>query len=623
MCGIAGYVSRRAEPERLAPMLDAIIHRGPDGHGRADWRSGDWHLVFGHRRLSIIDIEHGAQPMDMREGAYRISYNGEVYNFPALRDELEKRGYVFSTRSDTESVLAHIAERGEAGVADLNGMFAFAHWDEQRRRLLLARDRAGIKPLYYAPLPDGGLVFASELKSLLRSGLIDAELSTEAIANYLFSDYVAPPATIVRGVYKLAPGAMLVWENGTIVVDRRYWQAPSPSDPGREPEVLAELLWAKTRDAVRRQLIADVPVGIFLSGGIDSSIVAMLASEVAKERMKAFSIGFRDPTFDEIEHARAVARRAGVEHIEETLDESNLLAIVDEALGKLDEPMADPSLLPTYLLSRLAARHVKVVVGGDGGDELWAGYPTYKAHRAAMVYRRLPRVFRARVIDKLIDRLPVDDRYQSLEWKARRFAHRFDDDPVMCHVRWMSAVDLPDLARALPSLGRFIPLSAQTKLPSDANEIERMLVLDFSTYMSASVLTKVDRASMAHSLEVRPPLLDNELIEFAMRMPAAFKLRGGTGKWLLKRAARGHVPDTILDRKKKGFGIPLARWLRGPLRGHVGDLMASSPIWQKAPLDRGVIQSWATEHQNKRRDHAKALWALIALDRFARDILAK
>jgi asparagine synthase (glutamine-hydrolysing) len=334
--------------------------------------------------------------------------------------------------------------------------------------------------------------------------------------------------------------------------------------------------------------------------------------------MKAFSIGFENATFDETRYARMLAERIDVEWISETLHERNLLDVMDAALDHIDEPLADPSFLPTFLLSRLAARHVKVVVGGDGGDETWGGYPTYRAHRYAAIYRRVPGLIRKQVLGRLIGMLPVDDRYQSLEWKLRRFTHRWDDDTVMRHLRWMSSVDLPDLERAIPAAKGMRPATLAAPLPETEDELQRILALDFSTYMPGSVLTKVDRASMAHGLEVRPPLLDDALVERAFALPSRYKLRRGSGKYLLKLAARGKIPDEIIDRPKKGFGIPLAAWLRGPLRDRIAEVVARSPALDRGIMDGDVFRAWNRDHQDRRADHSKPLWALLVLDHWFR-----
>jgi len=618
MCGIAGFIQKSPNPEALPRMLARIAHRGPDGEGIWDRAHGGWNVALGHRRLSIIDVAGGTQPMESADGAVVISYNGEVYNFMRLRALLESRGRQFRTRSDTEVILQYFEHYGVAGIPQLEGMFAFAIWDARERRLTLARDRAGIKPLYYAELADGGIVFASELSALLAHGGVDRELSIEGLASYFFSDYVHPPLAIVRKARKLPPGHSIIWQDGNFGLPHAYWQMPPPMPAPDKPDaVLATELWSDLGRVVKDQLVSDVPVGVFLSGGLDSSLVAT-AAVAAGGRMKAFSIGFDDATFDESKYARMVAERLDVEWISETLHERNLLDVMDAALDHIDEPLADPSFLPTFLLSRLAARHVKVVVGGDGGDELWGGYPTYKAHGLATVYQRVPGFIRKQIVNRTVGLMPINDRYQSLEWKLRRFTKRWDDDMVTRHLRWMSSVDLPDLERAIPAAKGMSPATLATHLPETEDSLQRILALDFATYMPGSVLTKVDRASMAHGLEVRPPLLDDAMLERSFALPSRYKVRRGSGKYLLKLAARGKIPDEIIDRPKKGFGIPLATWLRGPLKDRIHEVVARSPVLDRGILDGDVFRGWNDQHQAKRADHSKPLWALLVLDHWFR-----
>ncbi|MET0593117.1 MAG: asparagine synthase (glutamine-hydrolyzing) [Polyangiaceae bacterium] len=619
MCGIAGFIGRAPDHGALGRMLAQIAHRGPDGEG--EWRAeaGPWRVSLGHRRLAIIDLGGGAQPMGNADDSLVITYNGEVYNFLEKRRALEREGHAFKTHSDTEVIVHYFERYGEAGIADLNGMFAFAIWDARHKRLLLARDRMGIKPLYYAELADGGIVFSSELASLLAHGGVETELSVEGLASYFFSDYVHPPHSIVKRVKKLPPGHTVAWVDGRLEEPRAYWR---PSAPGRAPDVsdeeLARELWHRLEGAVEAELVSDVPVGIFLSGGIDSSCVATLAAKKAGKRMKAFSIGFDNATFDESQYARLVAGELDVEHVVEHLREADLLDVVDAALDKLDEPMADPSLLPTYMLARLAAKHVKVVVGGDGGDELWGGYPTYRAHVYAALYARIPAWLRNEVVPRALAHLPIDDRYQSLEWKLRRFTERWDDDDVTRHLRWMSSVDTPDLARAIRGASGVTPATLTAQLPATGDRLARLMMLDLTTYMPGSVLAKVDRASMAHGLEVRPPFLDNDVASWALSLPSKYKVRRDRGKFLLKLAAKGKLPDSIIERPKKGFGIPLAAWLRGPLQGRVDAILRSSPLWDAGTLHQSAFAELQRAHQAKQRDNAKPLWALIVLDRWFR-----
>jgi asparagine synthase (glutamine-hydrolysing) len=623
MCGIAGFIARQADPAALPRMLREIAHRGPDGEGiwcgAAGGAAGPWQVALGHRRLAIIDLAGGVQPMGNEDGQVVLTYNGEVYNFRALRAPLEEQGHRFRTRSDTETILHHYEQHGAGGIAALEGMFAFAIWDGVAERLLLARDRCGIKPLYYAELPAGGLVFASELTALLAHGGVDPALGAEGLASYFFSDYVHPPHTLVGAVKKLPPGHTLSWERGRLEAPRPFWQVPEAGPaPAENSDQLGRRLWQGIERSVEAQLVSDVPVGIFLSGGIDSSLVAAAAVKRAGTRMKAFSIGFEDGTFDETNYARMVAQQLGVEHVTETLSEANLLDVVDDALDKLDEPLADPSFIPTFLLSRLAARHVKVVIGGDGGDELWGGYPTYRAHRLAAIYAALPGWFRRGIVERAVARMPIDDRYQSLEWKLRRFVDRWDDERTVRHLRWMSSVDLPELAAAVPAARGLQPATLGARLPPGDDWLNQILALDFTTYMSGSVLTKVDRASMAHGLEVRPPLLDDALVDFAFSLPSRSKLPGRQSKFLLKRAARGQIPDAVIDRPKKGFGIPLAAWLRGPLCQRLDAVIAESPLWELGLADRAVFAGWQREHRERKRDRSRPLWALYVLDRWLR-----
>jgi asparagine synthase (glutamine-hydrolysing) len=626
MCGIAGFVARQVDPAALPRMLAAIAHRGPDGEGawtgQAPGAAGDWRVVLGHRRLAIIDLAGGTQPMANEDGRVVITYNGELYNDPPLRAALERAGHTFRTRSDTETIVHQFEEHGAAGVAPLDGMFAFAVWDARDRRLTLARDRCGIKPLYYASLPDGGLVFASELSAVLAHGGVDRALGAEGLTSYFFSDYVHPPYAIVGAVKKLPPGHTVAWQDGRLEAPRPFWrlQVETAAPPAEDDAARAGRLWRAIEASVEAQLVSDVPVGIFLSGGIDSSTVAAAAAQTSRKRMTAFAIGFEDPTFDESQYARIVADKLGVELVTETLRAENLLEIADAALDRLDEPLADPSFLPTFLLSRLAARHVKVVLGGDGGDELWAGYPTYKAHRLAAIYAALPRLVRERLVLPAVGALPIADRYQSLEWKLRRFTERWDDDRAARHLRWMSNVDLPELAAAIPAARGLTPatLAAARELPAGADWLNGILALDFQTYLPGSVLTKVDRAAMAHGLEVRPPLLGNAMVDLAFGLPSRDKLRGNTSKFLLKRAVRGRIPDQVIDRGKKGFGIPLAAWLRGPLAARVQAAVDASPLWDLGCADRAVFARWLDEHRGRRRDRSKPLWALYVLDRWLR-----
>lgn len=608
MCGIAGFISGGERPGLLGRMLEQIAHRGPDGHGQWQGRAEGWRVELGHHRLAIIDPAGGAQPLT---GRGTLSFNGEIYNFRELRSELAGRGAAFRTESDTEVLLTALEIDGAAKTLPrLNGMFAFAFW--QGNRLLLARDRAGIKPLYYAPLANGEMVFASELSAVLEHPLVARKIDPAALAEYFFLDYCQPPSSFVAGVRKLEPGTFVEWENGKLSHPRPYWQLAASEQTALPPEKdLAADLWRRLGAAVERQMISDVPLGLLLSGGIDSSAIAVLAAKTSPRPLLTFSIGFEDPTFDESAHARTMAKAIGSEHAERIFSETALLAEMETVLSRLDEPVADPSLLPTSLLARLASESVKVALGGDGGDELWAGYPTYRAASLASAYQRLPGVLRHRLIPAAVGMLPVSDAYQGFEWKAKRFAQRWDDDPLRRHFRWMSNTDISDLPAIRPGLNveKF-----WSKLPKP-DPLTNDLALDFLTYLPGSVLAKVDRASMAQGLEVRPPFLDTEFVDWSFSIPFRYKLRDGQSKYLLKMAAAPFLPRSILERPKKGFGIPLGRWLRGPLAPALEAVLRESPLWDF--LQRDTFRAWQREHLAGRVDRSKPLWALIVLDRWA------
>jgi asparagine synthase (glutamine-hydrolysing) len=635
MCGIAGIVARVPAEDVVRRMLARIAHRGPDGEGLVVRRVGKRVATLGHRRLSIVDLAGGAQPMEdagtrERAGARAIvAFNGEIYDHAATREALEREGARFATEhSDTETLVAGFAQWGEAIVPRLGGMFAFAAMDLRSGEVLLARDRSGIKPLYWARLPEhtfpgGGLAYASELHALLEVPGIAPRLDDDGLASFLFSDYTHPPHSIVSGVQKLAPGELLILRpDGTEDGPRRY-VPPQIPEQGAAPD--ARELLATLGDAVESQLMSDVPLGVFLSGGLDSSVVAALAHQRlarrgGRPRLQAFCIGFEEASFDESAHARAVSAHLGLEHVEEVLSPRAMLDVIDEVLDHLDEPLGDHSIVPTYLLCRLAARHVKVALGGDGADELFGGYPTYVAHAphtrlVAPVVRAANAGLGAARIARWLERVPASDRYQALDWKLKRFVGRWDDDLVRRHLRWMSSLDLPALADAMGPRAR-VPATLSEPHRWWDDPVTTATTLDFATYMPGSVLTKVDRASMAHGLEARPPFLDEGVLALARRLPASARVRGSVGKVLLREAARELVPAPILDRKKHGFSVPLAAWLRGPLSARLDAILADSPVW--SALARDPFVRWVAAHRARRGDHAKALWSLVVLDRTMR-----
>jgi asparagine synthase (glutamine-hydrolysing) len=611
MCGIAGVIGSEAREDVVRAMCRAIAHRGPDGEGIVVRRANGRVATLGHRRLSIVDLSTGAQPMEDVDRRAIVTFNGEIYDHLRTRDRLAtEHGARFATHSDTEVIVSGFAHEGERITRALHGMFAFCAFDQRDGTVLLARDRFGIKPLYVAHLPGGGIAFASELSAMLCVPELKKNVSDAGLASYLFSDYAHPPHTLIDGIEKLAPGELMIGRVG------RAWERRSyvPRDLEGPPPTPTEL-WSTLGDAVESQLMSDVPLGVFLSGGLDSSCIAALAARRSTTRLQAFCIAFEEASFDESEHARRMSAHLGLEHVEEKLGERAMLAVIDEVLDHLDEPLGDHSIVPTYLLCRLAARHVKVALGGDGADELFGGYPTYRAHLLhARLLRPIASLFRPRIARRLLERLPSSDAYQSLDWKVKRFLGRWDDETATRHLRWMSAIDLPELREVMGA--RFVSPATLALRSRGADPIAVATALDFATYMPGSVLTKVDRASMAHGLEARPPFLDENVVALARRVPPRDKVRGRTNKWLLRQAAHDALPPAIAARGKHGFSVPLAAWLRGPLAPRLETILHDSPCW--SVLDRDAFARFATAHRQRRGDHAKGLWALVVLDAWMR-----
>jgi len=624
MCGIVGFLTTNKEsipePGMLRAMRESLSHRGPDDFGEY-WRSLDEQGPFvflGHRRLSIIDLAGGHQPISNEEETIQVILNGEIYNFRELRLDLEKRGHRFKTNSDTE-VIAHAYEEFEEGCfQELNGMFAIALWDDRKKRLVLARDRLGKKPLYYSSL-NHAFLFGSELKSLMAYSRFPREVDLLSFAKYLFYEFIPSPETIFKKTWKLLPACYLVWERGKMDV-REYW---SPFSPGARPEGLDEAsaiekMMALLRESVRKRLISDVPLGIFLSGGIDSSAVAALAQEAVPGKVRTFSIGFEDPTFDESKYARLASKHLGTEHHEQVMSPQDLLDIIPRLPEILDEPMADASILPTFLLSRFTRKHVTVALGGDGGDELFAGYPTYLAHRFADRYERFLRPLHP-AISFLGNRLPVSDDNISFDFKVKKFLSGIGYPDMIRNSIWLGSFGPHELEKVFsPAVRRSIELEKVLKPVLDhstvfpfRDKMTRLQYLDLRLYLQESILVKVDRASMACSLEVRAPFLDRGVVEFVMGLPSDWKLRGFTSKYLLKRGLERILPKEIVDRKKKGFGVPIAKWVKGPLKDLFSAVLEPSKIRQEGLLDGEYVSLLLQTHLLNQRDNRKLLWTLL------------
>ncbi len=618
MCGIAGSLEtdgRAADHAVLQRMSDVLVHRGPDGAGV--WSDGP--VGFAHRRLAIIDPSpDGDQPFSNADGTTWLTFNGEIYNFKELRAELEARGCVFRTWTDTEVVVAAYDVWGLDAVSRLRGMFAFALWDAKRRRLWLVRDRLGIKPLFIAQT-SSSIVFGSEIKALLEHPSVGRRIDDTALAYYLALNWTPGPYTLFADVRQILPGHyVLADESG--VRDVAYWQLNYDESQNASEQEWVDRFTSVLDDAVRAHLVADVPFGAFLSGGLDSSSVAYFMRQNMAEPPKTFSIGFREGSYDESPHARAVAASVGTEHDEHYLgpDATDLLpALVWHA----EEPTADSSMIPVYVLAERARQRVKMVLTGDGGDEVLAGYPTYTAHYAARVYRGAPAVLR-RAVSAAVARLPESDAKMNRRMLARRFVAGAEHPLDEAHALWRIVCD------AETRRGLLAPLWDRPGARSDVTDLyaaqlaaaparkplNRLLWLDTTVYLPNDMLVKVDRMTMAHGLEARPPFLDHRLVEFAATIPPSLKLRRFTQqKYILRRAMRGRLPSAIIDRKKAGFNVPVASWLRDGLREFTLDTLSADNVATTGLLDPSAVRAVVDDHLAGRRDRSHEIWSLLTL----------
>src|SRR5438132_7077038 len=610
ICGVAGGDPARGG-ELVQRMCGSMVHRGPDDEGSIHLDG----VTLGMRRLSIIDIESGHQPMSNEDSTVWVIQNGEIYNHLQLREQLRAAGHRFATKSGTEVLVHGYEEWGERMIERLNGMFAFALLDRRKASLLLARDRMGIKPLHYA-IDGERFVFASELKALLQDRALRKGIDPVALDEYLEYEFVPSPRSIVRGVNKLRPGHTLSWS----LADRRpavrrYW-APElnlerAGGPGNLDEECGRLRDA-LREAVRKELISDVPVGVFLSGGIDSSAVTAMMTQLGGD-VKSFSVGFAEPSFDESGHARDVARHLGTDHHELTLEPAALLGLIPKLSLLLDEPLGDASIIPTYLLSEFTRRHVKVALGGDGGDELFAGYPTLQAHRLAGYYLRAPGLLRRGLVEPLVRRLPVSRDNLSFDFRAKRFVSGAAHPVAERHRRWMGSFGSEERTAVLsPEVRASVGHANGGNEFGSYDPLNQVLMMDMRLYLENDILVKLDRASMMASLEGRVPLLNNDFVAYATSLPLHMKLRGMRSKFLLKRALRGVLPDRILNRPKKGFGIPVAAWFRGPLKEQMLSVLAPDRLSREGFFEPRAVRELIDDHLAGRRDNRKQLWTLFA-----------
>ncbi|HEY6290698.1 MAG TPA: asparagine synthase (glutamine-hydrolyzing) [Terriglobia bacterium] len=627
MCGICGIFNLKlaplAHPERIGPMTQRLIHRGPDSEGRLERP----YLAFGIRRLKIIDLETGDQPLSNETGDVSLIFNGEIYNYRELRQDLVKHGHSFRTQSDGE-VIAHLYEdQGCECLRDLNGMFAIALWDDRRRRLLLARDRAGEKPLYYW-LGAGTLIFASEIKALFEYPEVPRQPDFEAWTQYLFHGYIPAPRSAFRDIRKLPAAHRMVVQEGEVTVEP-YWQLTDHlRPPGRarvsrsEEESLITELRERLRQAAFSRLVSDVPLGVFLSGGVDSSTLVALMSELAPGQVNSFSVSFPDRSFNEQPYATQVARHFRTRHHVLEADAASLRQALDVMVDYLDEPLADPAVLPTFLISRFARAEITVALSGEGSDELFGGYPTYVGARLAEHYLRLPRALRQGLLEPLGRRLPVSPGAVPLGLFLRRFLAQAEKPAAERHLTWFGMFAPEELDRLLrPGWPGLEPEQAVSMLLPRLLENARfestlaeMLYLDFRTYLEDNLLVKVDRASMACSLELRTPFLDQRLVEFAAGLPASLKLRHFRLKDILKKAVEPWLPRGIVYRQKRGFSVPIAGWMRRELRPLLDEILNPEKLARQGWFRPAHVRQLLEEHRSGHADHRKPLWTLLCFE---------
>lgn len=626
MCGITGYWNLTSgEPidrERLTRMNDVMIPRGPDDDGV--FVDGSFGMAA--RRLSIIDLAGGHQPIGTPDDRWWISYNGEVYNFPEIRERLRSAGASFRTRTDTETVLHLVARDGADAVRELNGMFAFAVFDSKTRSLILARDRLGIKPLFYA-YRNGRFVFGSDMKSFI-VGHPDlcGRIDLDAVHHYLSLNYIPAPHTIFEGVRCLPPGHTLTLDRAGTLRTNAYWDVRYDPNESRPEGALAEQLRALLEDSVQKRLLSDVPVGVLLSGGIDSSTIAAMMSAKRSTPIKTFSVGFSESSYSEIGFARDVAKTLRTDHYEVEVGAPDGDAI-RQLVWDLGQPYADSSMVPLREVCKLAREHVKVVLSGDGGDEVFAGYQTYTAYNVAAHYRRLPAFLREQIIRPVVEKLPTSDRKVSFEYKAKRFVRAASLDPERAHYEFKVLFDEMDKSRlyakgiAGERPDSFDTFDAYYRSLNGTDMLNRLLYVDTKVYLPDDILVKVDRMSMATSLEARVPFLDHRVVEFAATLPPRLKQHGREGKYLLKRAVRDLLPPIVRSRKKAGFNVPASMWLKGPLRDFVGDYLSPSHIREAGLFDANEVERVRTAHERGEQDRSRELFGLLVFHVWYRHIV--
>ena len=636
MCGIIGYLNLNGKdvtPDEnyLPQMCRSIYHRGPDEEGMKIIGPA----AMGMTRLSIIDLATGQQPIANEDESVWIVFNGEIYNFQELQKKVVKLGHTLRTRSDTEVIVHLYEEYGVDCLQHLEGMFSFAIWDSRKESLFIARDRLGEKPLHWGVF-DGQLIFGSELKALLVHPKTRKNLNLQALQKYLTLEYVPAPESIFDGIHKLMPGHFMLVKNGDVQL-KNYWTPKIEAQESITEADAAGRLVELLDKSIQLRMIADVPLGVFLSGGIDSSAIAAFAAAHSRNPIRTFSIGFADPSFDESAHAQAVASHLNTDHEVIQFLPDMALETMQELWAVLDEPMADASILPTYFLSKMTKRSVTVALSGEGGDELFGGYPTYQAHKMASMWNRVPSALRNGVIEPTIRALPVNMNNLSLDYKMKRFISSAAESPVQRHLRWMGSISLKEQAKLLDQATRagsqsqtataareedfFDPANPYYRLSPDIaadDVVSRIMRLDLRTYLPDDLLVKSDRASMAASLEVRLPFLAYPLVEFALSLPSSLKVKGMTTKYLLKKAVAPYLPHRTINRPKKGFGIPVAKWLNKDFAPIVDELFSDKFIAQQGLFEKEYVRNLLSEHRSGAVDRRKELWTLFMFQQFFR-----
>lgn len=624
MCGIVGYLNLNGEPlterdNHLSAMCHSIAHRGPDEEGMKLIGPA----AIGMTRLAIIDVSGGQQPIGNEDGKVWIVFNGEIYNFQELQERVLSLGHTLVTKSDTECIVHLYEEYGTGCLQYLEGMFSFAIYDSRKQRLFIARDRLGEKPLHYGVF-DGTFIFGSEIKGILTHPKARRELDSLAMQKYLSLEYVPSPHSIFKGISKLPPAHYMVVEGGQIKIER-YWLPDIKTEKISENEAQEELIRLLKR-SIELRLISEVPLGVFLSGGIDSSCIAALASQFSSSPVKTFSIGFDDKSFDESSHALAVAKHIGADHEVVTFSPELGFETLSELWEVLDEPLADASIVPTYSLSKMTKKHVTVALAGEGGDELFGGYPTYQAHKFAPMWGLMPQALRQGLLEPALNSLPVNMNNLSFDFKVKRFIGAAAEPAVRRHLRWMGSIRMADQPQLLMPEHQILAETMEENILGDLplvhlnghsprgsvhDVINNIMRLDMTTYLPDDLLVKSDRASMAASLEVRLPFLAYPLVEFALKLPPELKVHGLTTKYLLKKAVAPYLPEYIMKRPKKGFGIPVAKWLRNEFRPVVDELLGESFIKRQGIFQWPYINRLVQEHMSQKADRRKELWTLL------------